>query len=111
MNDLIKAYNEALEGDTDFNEESRQTIVACWGKWGKCYLGKIDNFEGFQEYNGQAICNFEADFCLPQPDGKLERMLNDWNNPDDFLTKEAIASALAICIRVKEAGGELLLWV
>lgn len=107
------------EFDTTINGISRAMIVAYHKKHGKCFLGKINDYDQyganpqivFTPYTGQKIYNFEYAFVIAEEDEELRRMLKEHNTPKGKLDSKATMELIEkIIARISDLGGEFLSW-
>lgn len=108
----------SCEFDTTINDISRAMIVAYHKKHGKCFLGKINDYDKygthpkieFTPYTGQEIYNFEFAFVISDEDEELRRMLTKHNTQKKYDAKSAYRLIDQITCRIAELGGEFLSW-
>lgn len=106
------------EFDQSINVISRAMIVAYHKKHGKCFLGKINDYDQhganpqivFTPYTGQKIYNFEYAFVIAEEDEELRRMLKQHNTAKLYDGKSASQLINKITARINDLGGEFLSW-
>lgn len=100
------------EADEIFNDYNRRIIRAMKAESGKAYLGNI-NYQMFnksdicvvyEEYVGQPLYNFCAEFVVPCKDRIVEELVLDW-------MKNASTKSLKVLMnRIEKIGGYNLFW-
>lgn len=116
----VGGYCSICEADEDYNDYNRCIIDAMKTAYGRVFLGSI-NLDGakrqevldgkssvYTEYVGQKIYNGGYEFCVPVADEELEQLIRGWNG-DDRLPKKWV-NVEAITGRVRDVGGEYLIW-
>lgn len=98
---ICKAYANAHEqsftGHFNLYGTQRENFVA----------GKTSAME---EYHGERVFNFGADFLVPVQDQTLDDLLRAYNDLGDVDTPKSSLLQRAIT-RIYEIGGEIVLWV
>jgi hypothetical protein len=117
-NALIRSFGGVPgipEANGDLNDLQRGKIKAVYESAGKAYLGKV-NYHGIEresltsgtvltEFTGQKVCNFQADYVVPDIDGELVDLIIQWNNDNS-----KIGLVGRIYGRIEQIGGVNLLW-
>ena len=107
------------EFDTSINDISRAMIVAYHAEHGRCFLGKINDYDQygkdpqikFVPYEGQMVYNFGYAFIIPQEDERLRALIKDHNTQKiEYDSKEAYDVIEKITSRIAELGGTFLSW-
>lgn len=113
-------YWNLQEVDDVNNDFNRALIRAFKQENGKAVIGKINlplrnphDAEAvepavFEEYTGQLIYNFGADFVIPAVDSALEALIREWNTKDGY--KKGMKLLNAIIERINNNGGLQLFW-
>jgi hypothetical protein len=118
--ELVRSLREGdgcpVEADSRLNEASRDIIYKMSEKHNGVYLGRF-NPQSWQKdsdllwkWEGTPVCNFEADFVIPFYDGKLARLMATRLNEVYLGTKHDSVQITAIQARIRELGGEILVW-
>ncbi len=105
------------EANDDLNNLQREKIAAVFEESGAAYIGKI-NHSGeerasltadkvFDEYKGQMVYNFGADFVLCVTDDKLAELIVQWNKGGLPISLKLVRQ---IINRINFLGGVNLLW-
>ena len=114
--DVIQ-HGSVREANTSVNNSSRRCIKKMHEHYGECWIGKINKHKEDEDkpaiYKHDPlvlVCNFEADFVLPQFDQTLVDLLTErWNAPytnanDDYVR------ILKINERIEKVQGVHLIW-
>jgi hypothetical protein len=108
------------EADETYNDFNRDIIAAFKEAHGTAFLGNI-NFYGekrqkvadgsasvYEEYIGQLVYNFGADFVVADKDELLESMIRTWNGGHTHSDKRNLIAQ--ITDRIAELGGLCFIW-
>lgn len=113
VHSLREGDGSPVESDTMLNDASREVILAMHEEHGEAWLGRINVTEGeavFEQWTGGELHNFCAAFVLPRYDAGLEHKMRERLATSYTGTKADRKLVTAIYERVKELGGELLVW-
>ena len=108
------------EADDTYNDYNRDIIAAFKETYSTAFLGNI-NFYGekrpkivdgsvsvYDEYTGQLVYNFGADFVISTKDELLESMIRTWNGGHTHSDKRNLINQ--ITDRITELGGICFIW-
>ena len=107
------------EFDMSINDISLARIKKYHERQGKCFLGRINQWESLKEgekallveFTGQHVFNCEYDIVVPDKDERLEDLLTEHNTPHETFDSQATFSRCkAITSRTHEIGGIHLFW-
>ena len=109
-------YFAIHEADDTFNNINARIVHGILQQYGKAYMGQI-NYYGqqrqdvvdgkrsvFEEYTGQRLFTDCCDFCVPEQDEKLEKMIRAWNRCSNGRRVDAILN------RIHALHGEYIFW-
>lgn len=102
--------------ENPLNDRQRALIAAYAEQYGECWLGKINLYDEDRgkpviwKWDGGLVYNFGARFVLPCYDADLERLIIGRDiAPYSGARNDALALE-PIFARIKELGGEALIW-
>lgn len=107
------------EFDLSINDISRAVIQKYKEKHGKCFLGRINDYDcdrknpdiRLAEYTGQMIPNFRYEFILPCDDEDITRLINEYNREKEYPNPVRVKNLIGrITRRIVELEGDFLIW-
>ena len=110
---------ELREADDTLNDLNQDIIKAYRMAYGTAFLGSFNFYDEkrkrisagqesvYEEYTGQPVYTFGADFVVPEADEELESLIRSWNS--DELPKSG-KEVDKISDRIDRLGGEHLIW-
>jgi len=119
LNQLVRSVREndgltPLEADEALNGSARNLLRACLSRWEAVYVGIFNDYQRDRARDparvlrrlkrDETICNFSADFAVPQNDAELVAAVLAFRESPTLDRIEAVSQ------RVKALGGVLLNW-
>lgn len=107
---LRENYGSLPECNDEFNDAIRAVIAAYTQEYNGCWLGFINLYDrpALRPHDGsEFVCNFDADFVLPEYNQELEEMIyaRDKAGLDNLMK-----NTRAVVDKIKALGGEQLIW-
>ena len=104
-----KGYASLPECYQPVNDASREVVSAMQETYGEAWLGLVNPIKDrdlLVKWDGELVCNFQADFVLPKYDGELCALIT--SRVLEF--PKTLEQIKIINNRIRALNGEVLVW-